>query len=203
MKRGNVLVKVGIGLLAIVVLGWLFMRTLQDTRSTPYTARAADMRGWTLIVADDPQAGALAGLQPPQAFTADLFKQIFSRHMESLTSPAEPLVPIVTRIEAAAGYQITVVEAARAAGIESASFVPQCVAVRRTDPPASFDYYFVIFEPGPFHAARRAAGNGTAAFDATALIPTLVIATSDPAARAILPFEADPARDCLAPVTLQ
>jgi hypothetical protein len=46
-------------------------------------------------------------------------------------------------------------------------------------------------------------GGGTSGFDPVAFQPTLVIATSDPAVRSILPFEFDPDRDCVAPVAVE
>ncbi len=201
--------KVVVGLVAVLGLGWLFLRTAQNARSAPYTVRVADMERWEVVEGPDAPGGAIVGLRPPSAMTADLFKQIFARNMESIASPATVLAPIVLRRESVSlggAPEGAVVAAARASGIEAATLVPRCLAARRADPPASYDYYFVLFEPAPFHEARTevrtAHGAEASAFAPTALVPSLVIATSDPAARSILPFEPDPDRDCVAPVTL-
>jgi hypothetical protein len=210
MKRGNMLKKIAIAVVVLTGLGWLFLRTVQEARATPYTVRAADLRGWQVVADSGSPAGALVGIRPSPAFTADLFKQIFARNMESITAPAAALVAVVLQreVEALGGVQAEdVVDAIRSTHIEQATLVPRCLAARRLDPPASYDYYFVVFESTPFEAARRAAhasvGSGQSGFDPAALVPTLVIATSDPAARGMLPFMPDPEQDCVAPVSIE
>jgi hypothetical protein len=213
MARRNIWTKLVVAAVAVAALGWLFLRTVRDARSAPYTVRAADLRGWSVVTggAGDP-AGVLVGLQPPGAMTAELFRQVFARNMESLTSPGGAQIPIVLQHEAAIGRlpAATVAAIAEQAGLESIALVPACLAVRRAEPPAAFDYYFVMFEAAPLREVReriRAAAAmqevDVAGFDPSSVVAALVVATSDPAVRIVLPFVPDPDRDCVAPVAVQ
>ncbi|MCY4506237.1 MAG: hypothetical protein OXG35_04670 [Acidobacteria bacterium] len=64
--RKQTLVKLGLGLAALIVVPWLFLRTLQDTIAAPYEVPADALSSWTLVLAD-PMRPAVwaAGLQPP------------------------------------------------------------------------------------------------------------------------------------------
>ncbi|MGE0704522.1 MAG: hypothetical protein AB7F99_11400 [Vicinamibacterales bacterium] len=209
-KRNSWTTRIAIGAVLLLVLGWLFMRSVRDVRSTPYTVRAADLQGWQVVTGGD--SDAMVGLQPPSSLTADLFKQVFARNMESITSPASPQIPVILRIEAgglntqAAPIASIITEA----GLGSSPLAPTCFGTRRTAPPASHDYYFIHFEAAPFVTARarlrdalQAQGADVSGFDPNDLQSTLVIATSDPAVRSTLPFEFDPSRDCVAPVSVE
>jgi len=209
-KRNSWVTRIAIGAVLLLVLGWLFMRSVRDVRSTPYTVRAADLRGWQVVTEGDRET--VVGLQPPSSLTADLFKQVFARNMESITSSASPQIPVVLGLEAT-GLNIQPAPLASIVtetGLGSAPLVPTCFGSRRTDPPASHDYYFVHFESAPFVTARerlrdalQSQGVDVSRFDPGNHQSTLVIATSDPAVRSTLPFEFDPARDCVAPVSVE
>ncbi len=209
-KRNSWVTRIAIGAVLLLVLGWLFMRSVRDVRATPYTVRAADLQGWQVITEGD--TGTLVGLQPPSSLTADLFKQVFARNMESISSPASPHVPVVLRLEATAlnTQAAAIASIITETGLGSTPLVPTCYGSRRTEPPASHDYYFIHFDSAPFVTARerlraalQAQGADASSLDPNNVQSTLVIATSDPAVRSTLPFEFDPARDCVAPVSVE
>jgi hypothetical protein len=210
-QRTSWLTRATIGLLVLAALAWLFLRTVRDARATPYTVRSADLRGWQ-VVTEGP-GGAAVGLQPPSSLTADLFKQVFTRNMESLSSPASPQIPILLREEAAGLSEAQlegVIAAVRDADLSTAGLVPRCLATRRSDPPGSYDYYFLHFDPAPLLAARgqvrsalEAQGGDPSRFDPSAVDSTLLIATSDPSTPSTIPFQFDSNRDCIAPIVVE
>ena len=74
----TVLLKVAVGATAIVVLGFLFIRSARNVQSAPYTVAASHLKPWTLAIeTPTTPAGALLVLRPPQAMATDLFGQIF------------------------------------------------------------------------------------------------------------------------------
>ena len=68
------------------------MRSLEDTRSEPYTVERAHLQPWTLALepALAPNEPLLV-LRPSPELASGLFKQIFARAMESLNSPTAPI----------------------------------------------------------------------------------------------------------------
>ncbi|MEO5568759.1 MAG: hypothetical protein ABIR92_09715, partial [Gemmatimonadaceae bacterium] len=62
MKRSRVMVRVAIGLAAIAVFGYLFLHSLETSRSEPYTVPRAHLGKWTLVLepADGPNAPLLS-----------------------------------------------------------------------------------------------------------------------------------------------
>ncbi len=209
-KRNSWFTRIAIGAILLVVLGWLFMRSVRDVRSTPYTVRAADLQGWQVITEGD--SDTLVGLQPPSSLTSDLFNQVFTRNMESITSSANPQIPVVLRLEATAmnSQAAQIASIITEAGLGSTPLVPACFGTRRTEPPASRDYYFIHFEPATLVTVRerlrdalQAQGVDVSGFDPSDVQATLVIASTDAAVRSTLPFEFDRARDCVAPVSVE
>ncbi len=209
-KRNSWVTRIAIGAVLLFVLGWLFMRSVRDVRSTPYTVRAADLQGWQVITEGD--SDTLVGLQPPSSLTSDLFNQVFTRNMESITSSANPQIPVVLRLEATAmnSQAAQIASIITEAGLGSTPLVPACFGTRRTEPPASRDYYFIHFEPATLVTVRerlrdalQAQGADVSGFDPSDVQATLVIATTDPAVRSTLPFQFDRARDCVAPVSVE
>lgn len=100
---------------------------------------------------------------------------------------------------------------ARAAGLESATFAPVCMAHRRvSEPGGTRGVHFVLFDVPAFDAFRRQvsealgrAGAGASVFDPQALSPVLIVASMEADFSRWLPLRADPAVDCLAPIELE
>lgn len=206
------------GLIIIVVLsglGILFVRSAQNTRSEPYEFARARLAGWTLGFDPSPgQSGVLLGLQPDKETAAILFSQVFSRTGESLSGPVPAQIPLVLQNEfnpSGAGTLTAdaLLASARAAGLESPSYEPRCLAHRRISEPGILrQVYFVRFEWPAFAVFRqqiaqqmRAAG-GTG-LDPAALSPILIVAATDAAFGRWLPLRAEAEDDCLAPMAVK
>src|SRR4051812_40637021 len=152
MARRKVLTKIVVALCALGVLGFLFMRSVRDSRSTPYTVDRQMLGGWTLAVmpAAGPSAPVLV-LRPPSALVMGLFDQLFRRAMESLGVPAPIAMPLVLQGEFNRAFEGRVapealLAAARNAGLESLTWKPRCLGYRRlSNPSATQQLYFVLF----------------------------------------------------------
>ncbi len=142
-----------------------------------------------------------------------LFRQVFSRGMESLSSPVNGAVPLVARGEfdrvfAGRVSQDALAQTARAAGLESAALQPRCVAYRRiSEPGDTRQLYFLLFDSPAFEKFRADLASlldaqTRAAYDPAALSPVLLIGSSDPTFSRWLPLRATPESDCVAPVTV-
>src|ERR1700674_648664 len=88
-KGSRTLIKIVVVLCAVSVLGFLMVRSVKDTRSTPYTVKRDHLRNGTVVLesASSPSAPMLT-LRPQQELAAGLFHQVFVRNMESLNSPS-------------------------------------------------------------------------------------------------------------------
>ena len=209
--RKQTLVKLGLGLVALVVVPWLFLRTLQDTIAAPYAVPAQALSGWTLVLADPARPAVWAvGLQPPDLFRSGLFDQLFDRTMASMTSPVDDVLPIVLGSELRGGPAAglspeTIRQAADEAGLEQARLQPVCMAVKReTFAGRTREFHFVVFEV-PEAAAfrgrlRELAGEGPGADGLGPLDLILPIAGSDAAFTGWWPVVVDREVDCQAPV---
>jgi hypothetical protein len=208
------LVKLLVGLAALIGLSWLFLTTLQDTIAEPYDIDDAMLSGWTLAAGDVTGPGvSVLGLQPPSSLTPALFDQLFNRTMASMTSPARDTVPIVlqSELQGEVGAVLSpdeILMAARAAGIEQATIEPVCMAVKRQLVSGrTRELYFVVFEMPAVSAFRQrlsglAAERGVAgAFGEAGFDLTLVIAGSDAGFESWRPLTVDRATDCQAPLT--
>lgn len=213
MRRVRRLLQIAAALVIAAGVAYLFVRSARNTRSEPYTVNPGHLRGWTLALEPAPAAtGAVVVLRPPQPLAPQLFQQVFARAMESLNAPATPHMPLILHREFAQAFagRVTpdaLLTAARAAGLESTTFEPDCLAHRRvSEPGVSRQLYFAVFRSPAFQQFRgRAAAllDGTAggnAFDPSALSPVLFIGASDPAFSRWLPLRTDPQRDCVAPI---
>jgi hypothetical protein len=180
------------------------MRSLEDTRSQAYTVERAHLERWTLALEsalrpNDP----LLVLRPSPELAAGLFKQIFSRAMESLNSPNVPSIPLVLRGEYDRGVSDhltadALLAAARAAGFEAVSPVPRCLVHRRVSEPGGVrQVYLVLFDAPALVPFRRQIG-----LDADALSPVLFVAGAGPDFNSWLPQRVDAAADCLAPIDI-
>jgi hypothetical protein len=209
---GSLLVKLAIAAMVVAILGWLFLRSLHSTRAEPYAVDGPRLEGWTIAVESptDP-AAPLVVLRGPQELVSGLFRQVFTRMMESLNAPAAAWIPLVLRSEfdGALGGALTVdqvVEVARGAGLESAPLVPHCLAHRRVSQPGvTRQVYFAVFESPAFQrfrtslAARAAEAGGGTGFEPEALSPVMFVAASDAVFHRWLPI-ANPEPDCVAPI---
>ena len=184
----KVAIKVGVALVALAGLGFLFMRSVTSTRAEPYTVQPAHLRNWTLAL--DSAAGPrepLLVLQPPAGLVNDLFNQVFKRAMESMNPPAAAGIPLVLR----AAYERAF------AG---------CLAHRRiSDPGANQQLYFVVFDLPEYARFRQQVaallgGGARADFEPEAQSPVLFIAAAESTFQRWLPLRANPQADCVAPI---
>lgn len=211
----KLLLKVGIAALLLAGFFVLFLRTAHDVRSEPYVVERTTLSPWVVALeAPERSRSPQLVVRPPQAFGSGLFSQVFQRMMESLRGSTAGAIPVILRdeYELALASRYTpeaLLEAARAAGLASEAPVPVCLAMRRVSQPGlTRSLYFVIFDAPAIEAFRRrladeVAGEPAAAvFDPQSLSPILIIGSSDDAFDAWLPLRADPATDCLAPITV-
>ena len=211
--RAQRVLKLVVGLAVLLVLPWLFLRTLRDTIAEPYDAAGFPLSGWTVALGDPARQGiALLGLQPPQMLPPALFGQLFDRTMTSMTSPGDAVLPVVLRSELRGETGLVlapdeILDLARAAGLAAAPLDPVCMADKR-EPFAgrTREFYFVLFDSPEVSAFRRqlsalAAARGVAgAFTGDQFPLVLPIAGSDARFDTWWPLEVDRAVDCQAPV---
>jgi hypothetical protein len=214
MARSNRLIKIVVALGVLIGLGFIFVRSVINTRAEPYTVRSEHLRNWTLAVqtGESPTQPMLV-LLPQAELASDLFRQVFARSGESMSGPAVAAIPLVLQDEfdrafagrVTAGELLT---AARDAGLESTPPEMRCLAYRRVSAPGlTRQVYFVVFEAPAFEQFRtRIAGlareaNSPGPFDPAALSPVLLIASTDRAFNSWLPLRAAPDADCIAPIT--
>ena len=196
-----VLVKIAAGVVLVGVFAFLFMRSLQDTRSAPYTVSAQHLQSWTLALepAAKPNDPVLV-LRPAPELVSNLFKQIFARNMESLNTPIVGSVPLVLRSEfdRVVGDQLTqdaLLAAARAAGVESAPTL-RCLVHRHVSEPGGVRQVFFVFLDNPAIAQfRKQVG-----LDPEGLAPILPVAGAGADFNSWLPQRVNPDVDCLAPI---
>lgn len=210
----KILVRVLIVVVALGAFLYLFVRSARNVRSEAFVVPAAHVAPWTLTTGTGGQPGSpVLILRPPQELAGNLFSQVFSRMMESLKGSVGGGIPIVLRseLDGPLGGRYTpstLLEAARAAGLESARPEPVCVAMRRvSEPGLTRQVYFVIFDAPAIQAFRRQlAADAPAqadAFDPPALSPVMIIAGSDDRFESWLPIVADADEECIAPVVVE
>ncbi len=205
--------KVGIALVALAVLGWLFWRTVQSSLAEPYVIDAGMVAEWTLALRGPMQPGAgLLVLQPSDQLRAELFQQIFNRTMESMTSPTAAAMPLVLHAEYrdALGSVLAppdVLQVAEESGVSAAAPAPVCIGVvRREGSGTTRQLYYAIFdapEVGRFRQAlarRYAEAGGTAAFEPVGFPLVVPIAASDADFASWWPLDVSAETDCLAPL---
>jgi hypothetical protein len=205
--------KVAAALLVLAGLGFLFIQTLDDARSEPFVVRGAELTGWALAVeasSADP-AAPLVSLRPPRELPMRLFRQLFSRVMETLNTPQAAGIPLALASEVGGAVAPDdLLELARGLGLERSRLEPRCLAHRRI-PEAGFPrqlYYLVFDVPGfaDFRQAladrlRTSTGEPTL-FDPAGLEPILMLASSHPEFARWLPVRGTEA-DCIAPVEVE
>ena len=201
MKK-PLLIKIAAGTVAIGIFTVLFMRSLEDTRTAPYTVERAHLQSWTLALEPASAANApLLVLRPSPELAAGLFKQIFSRAMESLNSPTSPSIPVVLRGEydRVVGDQLTqeaMLAAAKAAGVEATVPSPRCLVHRHVSEPGGVRQAFLVFFDAPSIAQfRRQIG-----LDPDSLSPVMFVAGAGADFNSWLPQRVVADADCLAPI---
>jgi hypothetical protein len=221
MARLSLLPKVALWLVALSVLAVLFLRSAQSTREAPFTVEREGLASWSLVMEPDRDTlGSWLVLLPPPRLAPPLGRQIFSRAGESVHYPNPASMPLILRNEfdqALAGVLTadTVMDLARTAGFESATFEPRCMARRRVSEPGSTrTVYFIVFDAPAFDQFRqsvseslRGAGGSASSFDPAALSPGLIVAATDENFSRWLPLRASAAAasdaDCIAPIEVQ
>ncbi len=197
---------------AVIVLtvlaggGWLFVRSAQDARAEPYQVSARHLQGWTLGLdtAADSQ-GSVVSLRPPPELPMNLFRQLFSRQMESMGTPSQPGIPLALRQELPSTMTPEMVlSLAQSAGLDRAAIVPTCVGYRRVSAMgATRQLYYVLFSVAGFEAFRTAlAQQAGPALSPEALSPVLMMA-AQPDFSGWMPIGAGAKADCVAPVVVE
>lgn len=217
MARRNVLTKLGVGLGAVLLVGYLFARTLTTVGSTPYVVPDHHLGPWTVELGRivNPSAPAVI-LRPPRPLAMGVFDQVFQRTMESYTSPAVPGIPLVLYRELgdtglARGSQLVeeLKALAEELGVASTRPSPDCMAVYRTEGGREQRLFFLLFEHPPFGVFRtevgsrlRSIGEGLA-YRAEALAPAMLIATSDARRLGDVHSRAELKPACEAPISVE
>lgn len=202
--RKALLIKTAVAIAALGVFAVLFMRSVDDTRSAPYTVERGQLQPWTLALepASAPNDPLLV-LRPSPDLAAGLFKQIFSRAMESLNSPTAPSIPVVLRGEydRVVGDQLSqqaMLETARTGGLEARAPSPRCLVHRRISEPGGVRQAFLVYFDAPAIAEfRRHMG-----LDIDILSPIMFVAGAGADFNSWLPQRIDADADCLAPVEI-
>jgi hypothetical protein len=203
-------VKLALALAVAGAFGILFWRSVRTSRAEPYTVSAESLRGWRVeLEAPSGPASPVLVLRPPASLAAGLFQQIFSRNMESLTSPANGGIPLLLAAEFERSFagRVTpeaLLAAAQAAGLDGTTVAPRCLAYRRvSDINMPHQLFFVLFEDAAVDRFRRhlrtLAGSD---FDPAAQSPVLIVGATDGHFERWLPLRADGKADCVAPVTV-
>ena len=196
-------------LVAVVILGvvgYLFVRSATSTRGEPYEIQAAHLTGWSLAAdsAQDAEDAAIS-LRPPAELPLNLFRQLFRRQMESLSTPAAPGIVLARRNEVRAGVGVDqLLTLARESGLERATLTPKCVGYRRVSGTGlTRQLYFLWFESPEFDAFRRRLEPlGAAGFQPTALSAVMLTA-AEPSFDGWQPVVVDEAQDCVAPINVE
>jgi hypothetical protein len=213
IRRSHPAVKVAAGLVVLAGLGFLFLQTLDDARSEPFVVRGSELVGWTVALdapSSDP-AAPLASLRPPRELPMRLFRQLFSRVMETLNTPQAAGIPLALAAEVERRVPVDeIIALARAAGLEEARLEPRCLAHRRI-PEAGVprQLFYVVFDVPGFRDFRQAlaqklreSNDEPTLFEPGGLEPILMLASSHPEFARWLPVRNADA-DCIAPTVVE
>jgi hypothetical protein len=205
-KRLHPAIKVLAAIVVIAVVGVLFVRSATNTRAEPYAVDPAHLSGWTLA-SDTAQAAedAAVALRPPAELPMNLFRQLFSRQMESLSTPLAPGIVLARKSEltpAATSDQLLAL--AREVGLDRARLTPRCVGYRRESAKGvTRQLYFLWFSSPEYDAFRqRLTSLGNAAYRPAGL-SAVMLAAAEPGFEGWQPVVVDEARDCVAPIAVE
>lgn len=214
--RQSTLIKIAVGLVAVALFGFLFIRSARNVGAQPYTLRRASLTGWTVALDPAPgTSGVRLALWPPTTFAAPLFSQLFTRSGLSLSGPNPVSMPLVLEAEiiragTGAVAPEALVQLARESGLEAVQPTPRCMASRRvSEPGITREVYFLRFDDPAFVAFRRdlavrlSAAGAVGGFEPAAVSPVMIIAATDGDFGSWLPLQGDAVADCLAPLDLQ
>lgn len=205
-RRVHPLIKAAIAVVLLAGVALLFVRSVKDTRAEPYVVSASHLRNWTLAIDSAADAdGAVVSLRPQPELAMNLFRQLFSRQMESLGTPSQPGIALVLRREIPSELPVdSILAMARDAGLDGVTPAPRCVGYRRvSDPGITRQLYFMWFDVPGFDRFRQAlASRVGAGFTAAGLSPVLMVG-AEPGFTGWMPVVVDQKRDCLAPVTVE
>jgi hypothetical protein len=213
VARRSGLIKAAVGVAALGMVGVLFVRSARSVRAEPFKVAPDHLARWTLsIEPTSSPSGVLLGLRPSRELAAALFNEVFARSGESLSGPVPPAIPLILQSELDARAAATLgpealLALARAAGFESATLEPRCMAQRRVSAPGiTRQVYFVVFGFPMFDEFRRQVSqrlrdSGHASpFEPAAQSPVLIVAATDAAFSRWLPLKADADKECFAPI---
>jgi hypothetical protein len=205
-KRLHPALKAMMVLVALAAIGFLFVRSVADTRAEPYEIASAHLSGWTLATdsAQDAEDAAIS-LRPPAELTMNLFRQLFRRQMESLSTSTAPGIVLALRRELPAGVTaVQLLALAREAGLDRARPAPRCVAYRRVSATGvTRQLYFVWFSLPEYDTFRRSlAAYATDTYRPANLSPVMLTA-AEPGFSGWHPVVVDEGRDCVAPITVR
>lgn len=210
------LFKVTVALAVAAVFAVAFVRSVRSTSAQPFAIAPQHLAGWTLTLTPNGDAfGALLSITPAGGLTPPLARELFTRVGESLHYPPAAM-PLLLRRELERGpagvlAPEALLSLARAAGLESATFQPVCMASRRASAPGSVQgVYFLLFDVPQFTAFRqqvaqriRAGGGEASLFDPSALSPVVITAALDGRFAGWMPLRANPELDCFAPIVVE
>ena len=210
-KRGSLPLKLAIALVVLGVIGYLFVRSLESTRSEPYQVNRANLSGWQLTLdrsASAPPNAPLLSLRTDIDLVSNLFRQVFLRTMESMSTPPSSSIPVVLHGEFAAAFvgRMTpeqLLSAAQGAALERAAPEPRCLVHRRISEPGSTRQVYAALMVAPALVSFREslASRVDGAFDAAALPPVMLVGASDDAFVRWLPLQVEE-KDCVAPINV-
>lgn len=208
--------KAVIALAALGGLAVLFVRSADNSRAEPFTVSRDRLAGWRLELEGDAASGTLLTLRSDPQLATVVSRQLFVRMSESQNTPSTPGIPLVLRSEYERALSGTVtpdmlLSAARAAGLEAATWKPRCLVVRRlSEPRAPRAVYFILFDAPQFGEFRqqvaqllRGAGGDPSLFDPAALSPVLIVAALDDDFDRWLPLRVESDAECLAPIEVR
>jgi hypothetical protein len=203
----NLIRRIVIGGVALVGLGYLFAYSLETSVSEPYTVNRSELGPWTLVLdpADGPNSPLLS-VHTGSGVVSGLFRQLFQRAMESMNTPIDTAIPVVLHDEFTRGLAAhmtpdQLLMAARAAGLETATHEPQCLAHRRVSEPGLTRqiYFATVDSPAIVTFREGLARTAPGAFDAAAVSPVMIVGASDAGFHRWLPIRATDA-DCVSPI---
>jgi hypothetical protein len=206
-RRSRPIVKLLVVCGLLAGLGYLFLHSLESTRSEPYVVDARHVSAWTLALEPARGAGSpLLVLRTGKEVVTDLFSQLFKRSMESMTTAPTASIAVVLHGEydrGLSGHMTTdqLLVAGRDAGLETRAPELRCLAHRRVSEPGSTrQVYFVLADAPAIGAFRsRLAATAPGAFDAEATSPVMFVGATDAGFHTWLPMKVTDA-DCVAPV---
>jgi hypothetical protein len=205
---GSLLLKLGIAVVAFAGVGWLFVRSLDDARAVPYEVRPAHLQGWTLqSVPDASGEQARLLLSPPPELPLRLFRQVFSRAGESLSTPARAGVALVLadELQGALVTDADLRELAEGAGLAGTAVTLECMGYRRESQPGRVRqvFFLVVNVPG-FDTFRQRLSARLADGEARLrpLSPVMLLAGA-PDVTGWMPIVVTPETDCVAPFALE